>query len=125
MSERTKLIFPYLSNRVSASLFNVAGILRIIAGLFLLYQAVKNIPQNEINPQSNFGLLIFTSLQTVECIARIPYVWDKIYARYQLYAMAFIYFIISIIYFQPYIKKLITLKFHKKNQDNYKEVALI
>ena len=103
-----KLIFPYLSNRVSASLFNIAGLLRILAGLLLIYQAINNIPQNAKNPESNLGLFGFTALQTVECLGRIPYVWDKIYARYQLFAMSTIYFLVSAIYSLPYIKKLMT-----------------
>ena len=113
---KEKLIFPYFSNRTSTSLFNLAGILRFFAGIFLIYHAIVDIPQNLRNPGSNLGLLGFSSLQTLECLGRIPYVWDKIYARYQLFAICLIYFIVSVIYSLPYIKKIFMPKDNLKTK---------
>ena len=115
MNTITKRIFPYLSNQVSITLFNIAGILRVFAGLFLLGQAIKDIPTNNQNPTRNMGLLGFCFLQALECLARIPYIWDKYWARYQLYVMTIIYFIVSGIYFYPLLNKNIHTNFKNKS----------
>ena len=114
----TNRIFPYFSNQVSITLFNTAGVLRIFAGLFLLGQAIKGIPTHNQNPTRNIGLLGFCFLQALECIGRIPYVWDKYWARYQLYVMTTIYFIVSGIYFYPIFKKYINKNAKKENYQN-------
>ena len=114
----TKRIFPYLSNQVSITLFNSAGVLRILAGLFLLGQAIKDIPNQSQNPTKNIGLLGFCFLQALECVGRIPYVWDKYWARYQLYVMSIIYFIVSGIYLYPIIKNYINKNTKKENYQN-------